>query len=108
MFAGESRAYNGPENRHTVNRGDGEYVRGEVVHINGPGSFRAPVGRGYSGTFHHVDPGHLRRYANEFSGRPSDRAAGVAERMGGIARNLAGTRPTSGQLAAGSAPCGRL
>ncbi len=108
MFAGESRAYSDPENHHTVNHGDGGYVRGEVGHINGMGSFRAPVGRGYNGTFHHVDPGHLHRYANEFSGRPSGKATGVVERMGGIVRNLVGKKLTCRQLAAGSALCGRL
>ena len=90
----ENRAYNDPENHHTVNHGDGEYVRGEVVHNNGMGPFWAPVRRGYNGTFHHIDPKHLHRYVNEFSGRLSYKAAGVIERMGGIVRNLVGKRLT--------------
>ena len=108
MSTYENRAYNDPENHHTVNHGDGGHVREEVVRINGMGPFWAPVGRGYNGTFHHVDPKHLHRYVNEFSGRPSGKAAGVIERMGGIVRNLVGKRPTCRQLVADNALCGRL
>ena len=54
-------------------------------------------------------PKHLHRYVNEFSGRPSGKAAGVIERMGGIVRNLVGKRLTCRQqLVAGNALCGRL
>ena len=107
VFTDENRAYNDLENHHTVNHGDGEYVRGEV-HINGMESFWAPVRRGYNGTFHHIDPKHLHRYVNEFSGRLSDKAVGVIERMGEIVRNLVGKRLTYRQLVAGNALCGRL
>ena len=98
-FTDENRAYNGLKNHHTVNHGDGEYVRGEV-HINGMESFWALVRRGYNGTFHHIEPKHLHRYINEFSGRLSDRAAGAVEKMGNIVRNLAGKRLTYKQLVA--------
>ena len=110
VFTDENRAYNDLENHHTVNHCDGEYIRREVVHINGtgfvPGPGEARVRRDVPP---YVDPKHLHRYVNEFSGRPSGKAAGVAERMNGIVRNLAGKRLTyRQQLAAGNALCGRL
>lgn len=51
-------------------------------------SFRALVRRGYSGTFHHIEPKHLHRYINEFAGRLSDKSAGAVERMGNIVGNM--------------------
>ena len=104
-FTGENRAYGGLENHHAVNHGDGGYVRGEV-HINGTESFWAPVRRGYSGTFRHVESKHLHRYVNEFAGRLSDKAASAVERMHNIVRNLVGKRLTYRQLVASKALCG--
>ena len=86
-FTDENRAYNDLKNHQTVNHGDGEYVRGEV-HINGMESFRALMRRGYSETFHHIEPKHLHRYINEFAGRLSDKSAGAVERMGNIVGNM--------------------
>ena len=104
-FTDENRAYADLKNHHTVNHGDGEYVRGEV-HINGIESFWALVRRGYNGTFHHIEPKHLHRYINEFSGRLSDSVAGTVEKMGNIVRSLVGKRLTYRQLVASKSLCG--
>ena len=104
-FADENRAYADLENHQTVNRGDGECVRGEA-HVNGMESFWALVRRGCDGTFHHIEPKYLHRYINEFAGRLSDRAAGTVERMCNIVRNLVGKRLAYRQLVAGKSLCG--
>ena len=104
-FTDENRAYADLENHQTVNRGDGECVRGGV-HVNGMESFWALVRRGYNVAFHHIEPKRLHRCINEFAGRLSDRAAGAVERMGNIVRNLVGKRLTCRQLVAGKSLCG--
>lgn len=55
--------------RHSfVKHGIGEYVRGDV-HTNTIESYFATLKRGLHGTFHHVSPGHLKRYVCEFDFR---------------------------------------
>lgn len=105
-FTDENRAYGGLKNHHTVNHGDGEYVRGEV-HINGMASFWALVRRGYNGTFHRIEPKHLHRYINEFAGRLGMKALGTVGKMYAIVQNLVGKRLTYAQLVAPSTLCGR-
>lgn len=51
-----------------VNHGAGEYVRGDA-HCNTAEGFFSILKRGIIGTFHHVSPQHLQRYATEFDFR---------------------------------------
>ncbi len=106
VFTDENKSYCGLDNHHTVNHGDGEYVRGEV-HINGMESFWALVRRGYNGTFHRIDPKHLHRYVNEFAGRLGMKALDAVAKMRAIAQNLVGKRLTYAQLVSPSTLCGR-
>ena len=105
-FTDENRAYGGLKNHHTVNHGDGEYVRGEV-HINGMESFWALVRRGYNGTFHRIEPKHLHRYINEFAGRLGMKALGTVDKMCAVVQNLVGKRLSYAQLVAPGTLCGR-
>ena len=57
-----------------VNHSSGEYARGEVS-TNTVESFFALFKRGLIGTFHHVSPKHLGRYATEFDFRHNTRTA---------------------------------
>jgi hypothetical protein len=57
-----------------VNRGAGEYVRGEA-HINTAESYFAVFKRGIYGTYHHVSQKHLKRYLCEFDFRYNERSA---------------------------------
>lgn len=55
-----------------VNHGAGEYVRGEAYTNTVEGYFSI-LKRGIVGTFHHVSPQHLQRYATEFDFRYNHR-----------------------------------
>lgn len=57
-----------------VNHSSGEYARGNVS-TNTVESFFALFKRGLIGTFHHVSPKHLGRYATEFDFRHNTRTA---------------------------------
>ena len=57
-----------------VNHTKGEYARGHVT-TNTVESFFALFKRGLIGTFHHVSPKHLGRYATEFDFRHNTRTA---------------------------------
>ena len=57
-----------------VNHSKAEYVRG-IAHTNTVESYFAIMKRGLVGTFHHVAPKHLQRYAEEFSFRYNTRTA---------------------------------
>ena len=57
-----------------VNHSGGEYARGNVS-TNTVESFFALFKRGLIGTFHHVSPKHLGRYATEFDFRHNTRTA---------------------------------
>ena len=56
----------------TVNHEAGEYVRGDVTTNTVEGYFSI-LKRGIVGTFHHVSPHHLQRYATEFDFRYNHR-----------------------------------
>lgn len=61
---------------HTVNHGNGEYVRKQgniTVSTNEVEAYFSLLKRGVMGSFHHVSPKHLHRYCNEFSYRWSER-----------------------------------
>ena len=54
--------------RHSVNHGRGEFVRGDV-YTNTAEGFISLLKRGIVGTFHHVGKGHLGKYVSEFEFR---------------------------------------
>ncbi len=56
-------------------------MRGQV-HTNGMESHWAMLKRGINGTYHHVSPKHLDRYATEFEGRHNVRPLDTADQMG--------------------------
>jgi transposase-like protein len=59
-----------------VNHSAGEYVRGEA-HTNTAEGYFSIFKRGIIGTFHHVSPQHLQRYATEFDFRYNHRETRV-------------------------------
>ena len=89
----------------SFHHGDGEYARGEA-HINGMGSFWAPVRRGYNGTFRHIEPKHLHRYINGFAGRLDMRMLGTVGKMCAIVQSLVGKHLAYAQLVAPGTLCG--
>jgi len=60
------------KSHHAVNHEVGEYVRGDA-HTNTVEGFFSILKRGIIGTFHHVSPHHLQRYATEFDFRYNHR-----------------------------------
>ena len=54
--------------------------------------------RGILGTYHHVSPKHLQRYATEFSGRHNDRPADTFDQMKGMIRGMHRKRLTYDDL----------
>lgn len=60
----------------SVNHGIGEYVRGDA-HTNTVEGYFSILKRGVIGTFHHVSPQHLQRYATEFDFRYNHRETRV-------------------------------
>jgi transposase-like protein len=64
---------------HTVNHGEGEYVRGDAS-TNTVESYFALLKRGVMGSFHHVSKQHLDRYCDEFSFRWNHRKSSDEER----------------------------
>jgi len=90
----------------SVNHGAGEYVRGDV-HTNTVEGFFSILKRGIIGTFHHVSPQHLQRYATEFDFRYNHRETKVkingkwakaghsdAERTDALLKGISGKRLT--------------
>jgi hypothetical protein len=59
-----------------TNHEAGEYVRGDV-HSNTVEGYFSILKRGIIGTFHHVSPQHLQRYATEFDFRYNHRETRV-------------------------------
>jgi len=59
-----------------VNHSGGEYVRGDA-HTNTVEGYFSILKRGIIGTFHHVSPQHLQRYATEFDFRYNHRETRV-------------------------------
>lgn len=80
----------------TVNHSGGEYVRGDVYTNTVEGYFSL-LKRGIVGTFHHVSPQHLQRYAVEFDFRYNNRSKlGVedVERTAIALKGISGKRLT--------------
>lgn len=69
IYTDELKSYAG--SRHyqhgSVNHGRGEYVRPGGVHTNGAESMWAVFKRSIQGTWHHVSPKHLHRYAYAYA-----------------------------------------
>ena len=89
-----------------VNHSGGEYVRGDA-HTNTVEGFFSILKRGIIGTFHHVSPQHLQRYATEFDFRYNHRESRIkvggksvkvgfddAERMAVLLKGIEGKRLT--------------
>jgi len=67
IYTDEHKGYAGARQyRHgAVNHSAGEYVREGDIHTNGAESMWALLKRSIHGTWHHVSPKHLHRYASE-------------------------------------------
>jgi transposase-like protein len=81
----------------TVNHSAEEYVRAGFWHTNTVESYFSVLKRGLHGTYHHVSPAHLHRYAIEFDFRHNERSAlGVddAERALKALKGITGKRLT--------------
>ncbi len=92
-FTDNNSAYNGLENRKSVNHSVGEYVRGRI-HTNGIESFWAIFKRAHKGTFHKMSPKHLQRYVVEFVGRHNQRPFDTIKQMGKVVDGMTGKRLT--------------
>jgi len=79
--------------RHTVNHGTGEFVRGDV-HTNTAEGFISLLKRGIVGTFHHVGKGHLGKYVSEFEFRYNARKLADKDRPALIVGGAEGKRLT--------------
>lgn len=92
IYTDEARAYEGIHRDHdSVSHGAGEYARGEV-HTNGIESHWSMFKRGIYGTYHHISPKHLHRYANEFDGRHNVRPFDTEEQMTFMVQGAEGKR----------------
>lgn len=83
-----------------VNHNRDEYVRGDVS-TNQAENYFSQLKRSVDGTHHHVSVDHLPRYLAEFDFRYSTRKDTDTERMGKLARNVAGRRLTYSEPAPG-------
>lgn len=68
-----------------------EYARGPV-HVNTVEGFFSLLKRGLIGTYHHVSPAHLRRYAGEFDFRWNNRKLTDVERTNTALNGIPGKR----------------
>ena len=92
VYSDEATAYVGIDRTHSaVKHSVGEYVR-EQVHTNGIESHWALFKRGIIGTYHHVSPKHLDRYATEFEGRHNSRPADTIDQIHGVIAGMDGKR----------------
>ncbi len=92
VYSDEATAYIGIGRAHSaVKHSVGEYVR-EQVHTNGIESHWALFKRGIVGTYHHVSPKHLDRYAAEFEGRHNSRPADTIDQIHGVIAGMDGKR----------------
>ena len=95
MMTDEWTGYNGLDkefaSHETVDHSKEEYVRGNV-HTNTAESWIALLQRGIYGTYHHVSPQHLDRYANEFAFRWDFRKTEDGERMVEAVKGAKGKR----------------
>lgn len=90
VYTDEARAYSGiPRPHEAVKHSVGEYVR-EQAHTNGMESHWAMLKRGINGTYHHVSPKHLDRYATEFEGRHNNRPLDTEVQMSAMAQGSVG------------------
>jgi hypothetical protein len=79
-----------------VDRGIGEYVRGDA-HSNTVEGYFSVLKRGITGVYHHVSEAHLKRYLAEFDFRYNNRMSlGVTdrERTANALRGIEGKRLT--------------
>ena len=67
----------------------GEYVR-VMVHTNGIESHWEMLQRGIVGTYHHISPKHLDRYAAEFEGLHNSRLADTINQIRGVIAGMDG------------------
>ncbi len=67
-YTDENRSYKGLENYKAVCHSVGEYVNGQI-HTNGVESFWSKLKRSHKGIYHKMNPKHLQRFGDEFSGR---------------------------------------
>ena len=92
VYTDESVSYVGIDRPHNaVRHSVGEYVR-EQVHTNGIESHWAMFKRGIIGTYHHISPKHLDRYAAEFEGRHNSRPANTIDQIRGVIAGMEGKR----------------
>jgi ISXO2 transposase-like protein len=100
--AGQYRILGKDFDRHeSVNHGADEYVRGDA-HTNTIEGYFATFKRGITGTYHHVNEAHLKRYLAEFDFRYNERSAlGVedSERAVKALQGISGKRLTYRQRA---------
>ena len=66
VYSDDHKAYRGLPRHQSVKHSVAEYVRGQA-HVNGVESFWTALKRGYHGTFHHVSPEHLDRFAEAWA-----------------------------------------
>lgn len=98
VYTDEARAYVGiPRPHEAVRHSVGEYVR-QQAHTNGMESHWAMLKRGINGTYHHVSPKHLDRYAVEFEGRHNQRPLDTEDQMSVMAQGSVGKRLTYDNL----------
>ena len=101
VYTDEHQSYKGmPFYHESVKHGVSEFVR-EQAHVNGIESFWATLKRGLHGTYHHISPKHLRRYAREFAGRHNDRPSDTIDQMAHMVRVMEGRRLPYKDLTAG-------
>lgn len=98
-FTDNNTAYNGLENRESVNHSIGEYVNGRI-HTNGIESFWSMFKRSHKGIYHKMSPKHLQRYVDEFVGRHYSRSSNTIDQMRGVVEMATGKDLTYGKLIA--------
>ena len=91
VYTDEHASYKGMMNHVAVPHSRGEYVHGEV-HTNGIESHWALFKRGIIGTYHHMSPKHLHRYATEFEGRHNARPMDTDEQIKSLMAGMDGKR----------------
>ena len=100
LYSDGHLSYKGiPLKHEEVNHAIGEYVKGDVT-TNSIESHWAMLKRGINGTYHHVSPKHLSRYATEFAGRHNDRPSDTLDQMKNMIKGMHRKRLTYGDLTA--------
>ena len=94
VYTDEAAGYVGiPRAHQAVKHSAKEYVNG-MAHTNGIESHWAMLKRGIKGVYHHVNPKHLGRYANEFEGRHNDRPRDTLDQMAAMVQGADGEAAT--------------